>query len=143
MMRQYNFAMALLTAAVLAGCGGGGSDGPGIDNSGARGSLVANPPILVPVPQTNGSAVATLDPVIFGKMLEAGNPGITQVTGVPKCAITTYYMKYGTVGGAGEKTDATGAIMVPSGSDPACAGPRPVLLYAHGTSYDKSFNMSN
>ncbi|MBI3284550.1 MAG: prolyl oligopeptidase family serine peptidase, partial [Burkholderiales bacterium] len=70
-------------------------------------------------------------------------PGFTQVTGIPKCEISTYYMKYTTVGGANEPTDATGAIMVPSGSDPACTGPRPVLLYAHSTTVDKSFNMAN
>jgi hypothetical protein len=32
--------------------------------------------------------------------------------------------------------------MLPSGSDPACSGPRPVLLYAHGTSPLKSYDMS-
>lgn len=140
-MRSGIFALIVLVGTLMAGCGGG-SDGPTIDNSLARGSLVANPPNLVPVPQPDGSALPSLDPAAFAKKLEAGQPGITQLTGVPKCAITTYYMKYGTVGGAGEATDATGAIMVPSGSDPACAGPRPVVLYAHGTSYDKNFNMA-
>jgi alpha-beta hydrolase superfamily lysophospholipase len=52
-------------------------------------------------------------------------------------------MKYITVGGAGEATDATGAILVPSGTDTACSGPRPVVLYAHGTETDKAFNMAN
>jgi hypothetical protein len=32
--------------------------------------------------------------------------------------------------------------MVPGGTDPACTGPRPVLLYAHGTSTDKNKNMA-
>lgn len=141
-MRQFKFAATVLAVAGLAGCGGG-SDGPTIDNSVARGTLAANPPNLVPIPQANGTAVTKLDPVVFGQMLEAGKPGTTLVTGVPKCAITTYYMKYGTVGGKGEATDATGAIMVPSGTDPACAGPRPVVLYAHGTTVEKTFNMAN
>lgn len=141
-MRQFKFATALLAAAVLAACGGG-SSGPTLDTTLARGSLVANPPNLVPIPQADGTAVAKLDPAVFSQMLEAANPGVTQITGTPKCAISTYYMKYGTVGGAGEATDATGAIMVPSGSDPACSGARPVVLYAHGTSYDKAYNMAN
>ncbi|WP_394779703.1 lipase family protein [Undibacterium sp.] len=143
-MRQYTLALGLLSAAVLTACGGGdGTPGPTLDTTLARGSLVANPPNLVPIPQADGTAVTKLDPVVFKAMLEAGQPGITQVTGVPKCSITTYYMKYGTVGGANEATDATGAIMVPSGTDPACAGPRPVVLYAHGTTVEKSFNMAN
>ena len=141
-MRHTKFALALLSGAVLAGCGGG-DKGPTIDNTLTRGSLVANPPNLVPIPQANGTAVAKLEPAVFAAMLEAGQPGITQVTGVPKCAISTYYMKYGTVGGKGEATDASGAIMVPSGSDPACTGARPVLLYAHGTTPEKKFNMAN
>jgi dipeptidyl aminopeptidase/acylaminoacyl peptidase len=142
-MRQHHLALSLLSAAVLAACGGSGSDGPVVDKSIARGTLVANPPNLVPIPQANGTAVTKLDPAVFRVMLETAKPGLTQVTGLPKCEITTYYMKYTTVGGANEATDATGAIMVPSGSDPACTGPRPVVLYAHGTTVEKSFNMAN
>ncbi|HYD79497.1 MAG TPA: lipase family protein [Paucimonas sp.] len=141
-MRYLNMAPIVLAAAVVAGCGGG-SAGPTIDNSMARGSLIANPPILVPIPQADGQAVTKLEPAVFAASLEAASPGSTLVTGTPKCAITTYYMKYATVGGAGEPTDATGAIMVPSGSDPACSGSRPVLLYAHGTVTEKNFNMAN
>jgi alpha-beta hydrolase superfamily lysophospholipase len=127
----------------LTACGGGNSSGPTIDTSIARGTLFANPPNLVPVPQAGGTASTKLEPAVFAASLEASRPGSTQVTGTPKCAITTYYMKYSTVGGANEPTDATGAIMVPSGSDPACSGPRPVVLYAHGTTTDKNFNMAN
>ena len=54
MLRPYSYALALLTAAVLAGCGSG-SSGPSIDSGGARGSLVASPPILVPIPQADGT----------------------------------------------------------------------------------------
>ena len=143
-MRQIHYAASLLAATILAGCGGsGGSSGPVIDSSPARGTLFANPPNQVPVPQADGTALTRLEPLAFATSLEAGKPGITQLTGTPKCAISTYYMKYATVGGAGEATDATGAIMVPSGADAACAGPRPVLLYAHGTATDKNFNMAN
>ncbi|MBI3285394.1 MAG: hypothetical protein HYZ65_11195, partial [Burkholderiales bacterium] len=117
-MRQHHVALCLLSAAVLSACGGSGSEGPTIDNSVTRGTLVANPPILVPIPQEGGTAVPKLDPVAFKAMLETAKPGFTQVTGIPKCEISTYYMKYTTVGGANEPTDATGAIMVPSGSDP-------------------------
>ncbi len=143
-MRQFQCAASILVLAILAGCGGtSGSAGPTIDNTTARGTLFANPPNLVPIPQSNGTAVAKLEPAAFAAMLEAGSPGVTTVTGVPKCAISTYYMKYATVGGANEATDATGAIMVPSGTDPACTGPRPVILYAHGTTVEKAFNMAN
>jgi len=145
-MRNAHYAVGVLAIAVMAGCGGGGSSsssGPVAGTTLARGSLMANSPNVVPVPQANGTITTKLEPAIFTQMLESSQPGATQITGTPKCAITTYHMKYGTVGGANEPTDATGAIMVPSGSDPACTGPRPVVLYAHGTTVDKSYNMAN
>lgn len=144
-MRYPLLPLSAMSVVLLSACGGGGGNSPGpvIDNTPTRGALLANPPILVPVPQANGPALTKLDPAIFKASLDAGKPGLTQITGNPKCEISMYYMKYATVGGKNEATDATGAIMVPSGSDPACAGPRPVLLYAHGTTTDKNFNMSN
>jgi hypothetical protein len=142
-MRHLSALCTIVILSAVAACGGNSDDGPVIDNSLARGSLFANPPNLVPVPQPDGTVAKTLAPGVFAQMLDASQPGTTQVLGVPRCAITTYYMKYGTVGGAGESTDATGAIMVPSGADPACSGARPVVLYAHGTTIDKSFNMAN
>lgn len=142
-MRQLHFAASALAALVLAGCGGSGSPGPAIDTTVTRGTLFANPPNQVPIPLADGTATTKLEPAMFAAMLEGGSPGVTQVTGTPKCAISTYYMKYATVGGAGEATDATGAIMVPSGTDPLCTGSRPVLLYAHGTTVEKAFNMAN
>jgi predicted dienelactone hydrolase len=143
MMRYYKLTPIVLAALALAGCGGGGSAGPTINNSMARGTLMADPPVLVPIPQANGTALTSLDPAAFAASLEAAQPGTTLVTGTPKCAITTYYMKYATVGGKGEATDATGAIMVPSGGAAGCSGAHPVVLYAHGTTEQKSYNMAN
>jgi acetyl esterase/lipase len=120
---------------VLAGCGGGDSPdaGSSFDLSGAPGSLIATP-----------TALATLTPAAFTAALtQAGAASLLQVTGAPKCDITFNYFQYGTVGGAGETTSASGGIMVPGGADPACTGPRPVLLYAHGTSTDKNKNMAS
>lgn len=128
---------AISTAAitVLAACGGGDSPdaGSSFDLSGAPGSLIASP-----------TALTTLTPAAFTAALtQAGAASLLQVTGEPKCDITFNYFQYGTVGGAGEKTSASGGIMVPGGTDPACTGPRPVLLYAHGTSTDKNKNMAS
>lgn len=122
---------ALLAAGLVAACGGGDSagDGASLDLSGAPGSLIATPTTLT-----------SLTPTAFQAAAPAS---LFQVAGVPKCTVTFNYFQYGTVGGAGEKTTASGGIMVPSGTDPACTGPRPVLLYAHGTSTDKLKNMAS
>jgi hypothetical protein len=34
-------------------------------------------------------------------------------------------------------------MMIPTGSDPVCQGPRPVVLYAHGTAAQRSLNLAN
>ena len=124
-------AIALAVAALLAACGGGDSadSGASFDLSGAPGSLIASP-----------TALTSLTPAAFQAAAPAS---LFTVAGVPKCTVTFNYFQYGTVGGAGEKTTASGGIMVPSGADPACSGPRPVLLYAHGTSTDKNKNMAS
>ena len=47
------------------------------------------------------------------------------------------------MGGANEPTTASGALMVPTGLGYDCTGARPMLLYAHGTSTDRAFNMTD
>ena len=61
----------------------------------------------------------------------------------PACTVTVYHLQYETVGGQGEATTASGALMVPRGTDPSCQGPLPVVLYAHGTSASKSYDIAN
>ena len=118
------------TALLLAACGGSDSSDTQYDNSGARGSLVMNPPLQV----------AALDAAQFQARL---SPSLLQLAGTPQCGVDFRTIEYGTVGGAGEQTNATGALMVPTGSAPGCSGPRPVVLYAHGTSEEKTYNISN
>jgi predicted esterase len=57
--------------------------------------------------------------------------------------VSVYRVHYNTVGGAGEGTDASAAVFVPSGSGSSCSNSRPVLLYAHGTSLQKSYDMAD
>ena len=64
-------------------------------------------------------------------------------TGTPVCGVDVNYLKYATVGAMGEATDATAALMVPTGTDPRCTGPRPIVLYAHGTVPHKKYNLAN
>ncbi|MBV8618497.1 MAG: prolyl oligopeptidase family serine peptidase [Curvibacter sp.] len=129
---------ALGSALLLAACGGGGSDTGGtttVNNSGTRGSLIYNPPLRV----------TSLTAGAFQSQLAASSSGQTllALAGTPTCGVNFHYIQYGTVGGAGETTTASGALMVPTGTSAACSGPRPILLYAHGTSTVKSYNIAN
>ncbi len=137
-MRHFIGLAPIVAALLLAGCGGGGSDTGGsttTDNSGSRGSLQYNPPLRV-------TGLSASD---FQTQLSASatGKGLLAVAGTPKCGVNFHYIQYGTVGGAGEATNGTGALMVPTGTDPACSGARPIVLYAHGTTTAKAYNIAN
>lgn len=137
-MRHHIGLAPIVAALLLAACGGGGSDTGGsttTDNSGSRGSLQFNPPLRV-------TGLSASD---FQAQLSASSTGkgLLAVAGTPKCGVNFHYIQYGTVGGAGEATNGTGALMVPTGTDAACTGARPIVLYAHGTTTAKGYNIAN
>lgn len=68
--------------------------------------------------------------------------GTGTATGDEPCQVKLHKMSYDTVGGAGEATTSTGVVMVPHGTNAACTGPRPVVLYAHGTTADRDYDLS-
>ncbi len=88
--------------------------------------------------------VATLAPADLLALLGSSDLGkaLLQLAYVPKCSITVYHMTYETVDGQGNLTAASGAMMVPGGTDTNCSGARAVVLYAHGTNTDSSFDIS-
>ena len=130
-------AASLGAAALITACGGGSSDNVGIttDNSTERGSLQTNPPLRVTT-LSSADFLASLNANATGR-------GLLAVAGAPKCGVDFNYLQYGTVGAANEKATATGALMVPVGTDPACTGARPIVLYAHGTTTGKNYNIAN
>ena len=138
MQKLTSLCLALVAAALVAAC----SDGTGgsssiVDASGARGSLIFNPPLRV----------ATLTAADFNAQLGATPSGqqLLQITGAPTCGVDFHYIQYGTVDGGNPQapTSASGALMVPTGAAPACSGPRPILLYAHGTATNKLMNIAD
>ncbi len=136
-MRHINFLGAALGSAVfLSACGGGGSDYvAAVAALPAQGTLAANSP--APIVAFTASGLSTkLDATTAGQ-------GLKQIAGTPTCGVDIRYMQYGTIGGAGEATDASGAIMIPTGTAANCNGARPILLYAHGTSTGKNYNLAD
>src|SRR6185312_5916697 len=73
----------------------------------------------------------------------AAGKSLLVVAGAPACGVDFYHIEYNTVGGKGETTTASGALLVPTGAAPACSGPRPIVLYAHGTQTDKTANLAD
>jgi hypothetical protein len=135
-MRREALSVCVLAAWVLAGCGGGGG---GLGSSGtsappARGTLLQTPPQLLST--VTASTLLT-------ELNLASNAQLLTLSGAPVCDILTYHIEYETVGGANEPTTASAALMVPTGLGANCTGGRPILLYAHGTTTDQKFDMTN
>src|SRR5450631_383248 len=125
---------AALGAALLCACGSS-SPTSMVATSTTHGTLTENPPFRI----------ASLDAATFKTELAGTSSGalLLQITGSPSCGVDFYYVKFWTVGGAGEATESSGALMVPTGAASACSGPRPIVLYAHGTNTDKTLNIAD
>jgi hypothetical protein len=125
---------AAFAAALLTACGSD-STTSSVASSSAHGTLVENPPFRI----------ASLNAESFAAQLSANATAaqLLPITGTPICGVDFYYIKFWTVGGAGETTESSGALMVPTGAAPTCSGPRPIVLYAHGTWTDQSGNMAD
>lgn len=123
-----------LAAALIAACGSDSTTNS-LSTSVARGNPTVNPPFRI----------ASVDAATFQAQLGATSSGasLLQLAGAPTCGVDFYYLRYMTVGAASENTESSGALMVPTGAAPACSGPRPIVLYAHGTQTDKTANLAD
>jgi hypothetical protein len=138
-MRSLSSTLSLIAlATALAGCGSKSESTPPPSTPSAtpqRGALIDNPP----------AKVATFAPADLLTLLAGSDLGKTflQLAYTPKCTITVYHLTYQTEDPKGNITPASGALMVPSsGSDTACTGARPIVLYAHGTTTDRNFDLA-
>lgn len=122
-------AVVLLTA-----CGSNSTTST-VATSTARGTLIQNPPLRI----------ASLDAATFTAQLNAttSGQGLLELAGPPTCGVDFYYVQYWTVGAVNEAATASGALMVPTGTGAQCSGPRPIVLYAHGTTTDKTYNIAD
>jgi poly(3-hydroxybutyrate) depolymerase len=124
-----------MSAVLLCACGGSSSQTSMTSTSTEHGTLAVNPPFRI----------ASLNAAAFQAQLAASASGaqLLQITGNPSCGVDFYYVKFWTLGGAGETTESSGALMVPTGAAPSCSGPRPLVLYAHGTNPNQALNIAD
>ena len=125
-------------AAALGGCGSNSHTPPPSPPppvTPQRGDLIDNPP----------KEVASYAPNDLLQLLTGSDLGnlLLQLAYTPKCTTTVYHLTYQTSDPQGNITPASGALMVPSSSsDSGCTGGRPIVLYAHGTTTDRNFNLA-
>ncbi len=135
-MNRFHSALgAIGSALLLAACGGTNTETSTVNDSTTHGTLVENPPLRI----------ASVDAAAFQAQIASTASGqqLLQVTGNPACGVDFYYLKFYTKGGAGETTLSTGAMMVPTGPAGTCSGPRPIVLYAHGTQFLQTANIAD
>ena len=124
-MKSIAYLVSSVSAAVLlAACGGSGDDPPPARATIITGVLAGQATIA----QIDGGTAAS---------------GAQALTGKAKCDVDIRYIVYMTRDPAGAPATATEGVLVPSGSDPACTGDRPVVLYAHGTTFTHTKNMAD
>jgi alpha-beta hydrolase superfamily lysophospholipase len=137
-------ALAVLgAAAMLAACSNNDDDD--------RDSGEAGEPPAAPAP-TPGTLIETPPPRVLSLSIDAMiaavnvNSTAAQVLDLivdPECGVDVHQLRYNTLDPAGQATTASGALMIPTGTNPACQGPRPILLYAHGTAAEKTYNIAD
>lgn len=134
MFTMHRYWGAALAAALLTACGSD-STTSAVSSSTTHGTLSEDPPLRI----------ASLNAASFAAQLSANATAaqLVQITGAPICGVDFYYIKFWTVGASGETTLSSGALMVPTGAAPTCSGPRPIVLYAHGTWTDKTGNIAD
>ena len=137
---------AALAVAGVASCGHNSRTST-VASTHQAGTLVANPPIRT-ASLTASAFTAELDSTSSGQSL-------LKLAGTPACGVDFYYFKYWTVGPKGSQQMASGALMVPTAatgspqstlplpSPATCTGPRPIVLYAHGTATSSNYNLAD
>lgn len=135
MKRFYSALGAMAATVLLASCGGTNTETSQVATSTSHGTLVEDPPVRI----------ASVNATDFQAQLASSASGqqLLQVTGDPVCGVDFYYVQFYTVGAANETTMSSGALMVPTGAAGTCSGPRPIVLYAHGTQTDKTVNIAD
>jgi poly(3-hydroxybutyrate) depolymerase len=118
-------AAAVAAATFLSACGGGGDDAPPSQDGQVLSAQLAG----------------SIDQATFAASVNA--KGLTPLAGAPKCGVDVRYVLYVTKDPLGQPATASAGVLVPNGTDPACTGNRPVVLYAHGTTFTHSKNMAD
>lgn len=119
-MTYFRLSCVAAAALLLVACGG--SDGP------ERGALIDPPATLATLTSAQIDAATA-------------SSGLQALTGKAQCDVKVVALNYATVGAKeGEKTNASGVMLVPGGS---CSGAAALVAYAKGTDVQKPHTLAN
>lgn len=115
---------AVATAALLASCGGGGDNG----SAGPVTGFLKEP-------------AATLATVTAAQIdASTAASGLQALAGKAKCDVKLISLNYATLGPKSEFTNASGVLLVPTGT---CTAEAPLIAYAKGTDLQKPRTLAN
>lgn len=123
-MRYLKLTSVAAAALLLVACGGG-------DPTPARGDLLNPAADLVTVGTLTAAQIDAT----------TASSGLQALSGKAKCDVKVVSINYLTVGAAGERTNASGALLLPAGSCAAAAAP--LVAYAKGTDVQKPRTLAN
>ena len=129
-------AAAAFASLLLTSCGGSGSGSP---------APAPEVPWVHGALQGPAQLTAVLTPAQLKLRLQNGSSrdqALLLLAGDPVCDVRVQSIQYTTTGAAGEHTAASGALMVPAGTDSRCTGARPIILYGHATNSAKAYNLA-
>ena len=118
-MHYCKYALIIIAGLMSAACGENN------DNPSPRGNIIGTPKVI--------------DSILTAEQLDATN-SLKVLTGTAKCDVTVAQINYQTPGvQSGEMTNASAAVLIPSGTDPSCQGPLPLIAFARGTQLEKAY----
>lgn len=127
---------SLLGLGILSGCGDSNPND-------VRGRLLSQETTL---PQLTGSDYQTSVATAAAAAPQSAAAILQSLTGgnLP-CGLQIHRIRYTTEAGTAvpSLTATTAALMLPTGDNAACSGPRPVVLVAHGTTTDRAYNLAD
>lgn len=136
-------AFAVVGCAMLAACSNNDDNDEGSESqeppppppAQTAGTLVENPP-----PRLVSFSV---DDLIAAVNVNSTAGEILDLIVDPECGVDVHQIRYNTLDPAQAATISSGALMIPTGTNAACQGARPMLVYTHGTSAEKSYNIAD
>lgn len=97
---------------------------------------------LIESPPSRLASYSTTDLIAAVNLNSAGSQILDLIVD-PECGVDVHQIRYNTLDPAEQPTTASGALMIPTGTNAACQGARPVVVYAHGTAAEKSYNIAD
>lgn len=123
------------------------------DNDDPPDTAPVEPPAPPPPPPSGAGTLIETPPARIGSFTAADLIALVDVNSTagqildfivdPECGVDVHQIRYNTLDPASQPTTASGALMIPTGTNAACQGARPIVVYAHGTSAEKAYNIAN